>query len=123
MKDVTLNGKPVLPRSESPLISRSAILILSSVLIGTALGNGTFAGIYFYCFSAGTIGLISFLGLDYLAEHRARQTVSLGLERAHETISARIERHVFAIDRQPLEGPKPKLRRESSWLTVNVSKS
>lgn len=119
MKNVTINGKPVSPTGP-PLISRTAILILSSVLVGTAIGHGSLDGIYFYCFNAGITGLISFLGLDYLAEHRLRQTVRREMESANVTISARIERHVFAACRLPTLKPAPKLRHESPWLTVNV---
>jgi hypothetical protein len=94
MGHASINGKPVAPQRSPQMISRSAILILSGVLIGNAVHQGPLDGISFYGLCAGIAGLVSFLGLDLVA-HRGRQrVVRKTLKAADSTLTQRLRRHV-----------------------------
>jgi hypothetical protein len=119
VSNVSINGQPVAPKRPVQLVSRTAILILSGVLVGTAVGHGVPAGIYVHCFCAGVLGLVAFVTLDHLAERRRKQTVRRALERSQRTLASRIDRHVALA-------PVKRSRRhrasaESSYLTVTMA--
>ena len=50
MGHASINGQPVAPQRSPQIISRSAILILSGILIGNSIQQGPLAGISFYAF-------------------------------------------------------------------------
>src|SRR5262245_49986421 len=94
MRYVSINGKPVGRQPGGHVISRSAILILSGVLIGTTLTQGHMTGVAFGGFSAGIIGMISFYALDLVAERRRNQVVRRKLAAVDSALSSRLRRHV-----------------------------
>jgi hypothetical protein len=110
------NGRP------GVLVSRTAILILSGVLIGNGIGNGVMSGLHFYGFCAGLIGLISFFALDVLAHQRQLLKTRRRTESVTRVLDRRIRRHVAR--HQPTEDGllHPTRRRESSFLPVTCGK-
>jgi hypothetical protein len=121
MRNITINGRPVGPKSSGHVISRSAILILSGLLIGTAIAQGDLAGVAFYRFVAGIIGLIGFYALDLAAQSRQTRVVRKRLAAANSVLARRLRRHVPVHDVAPL---CRKLRSigESSYLPVTGAK-
>lgn len=122
MSNLSINGRPVAAPRPVQLVSRTAILILSGVLIGTGVGRGAPAGIYFYTFCAGVIGLISFMGLEHLAERQRQAKTRRVLEAAERTLASRIDRHVpryrtARVRRHYRSRATP----ESSYLTVTTA--
>jgi hypothetical protein len=119
MRHVTINGKPIGPPPARQIISRSAILILSGVLIGTTVSQGHLTGVSLYGFCAGIIGMISFFALDLAAQKRQTRVIRRRLAAADSTLATRLHRHVTCP-------PKPTQRRrsfpvgESSYLPVMV---
>jgi hypothetical protein len=114
MPIITINGKPVSRAHQLQLVSRTAILILSAVLIGTTIGRASLSGIYMYAFSAGIIGMISFFALDIAAHRKSRQVARKTIEVWQERLAARIERHV---PRQRLPAETLRLHRRLRRLT------
>ncbi len=122
MGHTSINGKPVAPQRSPQIISRSAILILSGVLIGNSLHAGPLDGISFYGFCAGITGLVSFIGLDLVAQRGRQRAVRKTLAAVDSTLTQRLRRHVES------QTPKAPLRRrmlpslvpsgESSYLPV-----
>ena len=122
MGHASINGKPVAPQRSPQIISRSAILILSGVLIGTSIHRGPLDGISFYGFCAGITGLVSFIALDLVAQRGRQRVVRKTLAAVDSTLSQRLRRHVEC------QTPKAPLRRrmlpalvpsgESSYLPV-----
>jgi hypothetical protein len=94
MRRVTINGKPVGAQPARQVISRSAILILSGILIGTTLSQGNLTGLSFSGFCAGVIGMISFYGLDVAARRREDRVVRRRLAVVDLTLATRLKRHV-----------------------------
>ncbi len=94
MQQLTINGKPVRPQTQPQIVSRTAILILSGVLIGTTLSQGNLAGVSFYGFIAGILGLISFVGLDLVAHKHRKHLVRKTLAAADSNLAGRLQRHV-----------------------------
>jgi hypothetical protein len=119
MGHASINGKPVAPQRSPQIISRSAILILSGVLIGNALHQGPLDGLSFYGFCAGIMGIISFLGLDLVARRGRQRVVRKTLAAVDLMLSKRLRRQIEC------HGPTAPARRrrwlpiaESSYLTV-----
>src|SRR5215471_3347906 len=115
MRPATINGKPVGQQPVRQVVSRSAILILSGVLLGTTLGQGELGHLSINRSAAGTIGLISFLALDLVAQRRQKAAVRKSvLESTDSTLVRRLRRHIAAtaghLPRRP--------RLDSSYLTV-----
>lgn len=114
----SINGKPVAPQRSPQVISRSAILILSGVLIGNAIHQGPLDGLSFYGFCAGITGMISFLALDLAAQRGRQRIVRKTLAAVDSRLTKRLRMHV------ELQTPKVRPRRrflpvaESSYLTV-----
>jgi|GEM_PF-5745983 len=114
----SINGKPVAPQRSPQIISRSAILILSGVLIGNAIHQGPLDGLSFYGFCAGITGMISFLALDLAAQRGRQRIVRKTLAAVDSKLTKRLRMHV------ELQTPKVRPRRrflpvaESSYLTV-----
>lgn len=100
------------------LVSRTAILILSSVLIGTGIGHGVMSGLYFYGFCAGLIGLISFFALDLLAHQQMTLKARRRNENVTRVLDRRILRHVARHQTTKEAILRPIRRRESSFLPV-----
>lgn len=94
MKQLTINGKPIRPQTPPQVVSRTAILILSGVLIGTTLSQGGLAGASFYGFMAGILGLISFVGLDLAAHGQRKRLIHKTLAAADSNLVGRLRRHV-----------------------------
>ena len=107
MRHVSINGKPVGQQPDGNVISRSAILILSGFLIGTAIASGHPTGVTFCGFCAGVIGMLSFYVLDLAAERRRNRVVRRKLAAADSTLTNRLQRHVATAS------PKPPQRRPS----------
>jgi hypothetical protein len=121
MDPFRINGRPVAPGSGPRLVSRTAILILSCVLIGTALGQGMLNGISICGFGAGVAGVIAFVALDARATRRRNQAMRNNLRQARECLAMRIERHVPRTDWNRIEHERRRHRtRDASWLTVTV---
>ncbi len=118
MKHVTINGKPVGSRIDRQLISRSAILILSGVLIGSTVTQGQLTGIGFFGFCAGIIGMISFLALDLAARGRQKRIVRRTLAAADSTLTKRLRRHVGSQSPVSRRRRTPVATSESSYLPV-----
>jgi hypothetical protein len=116
MPMITVNGKPVSKAHQLQLVSRTAILILSAVLIGATIGHATLTGIYLYAFSAGIIGMIAFFALDVVAHQRSSQIARKVIESTQQTLARRIERHV---PRQRLPAEVLRLHRRLRRLTNN----
>ena len=118
----SINGRPVAAPRPVQLVSRTAILILSGVLIGTGVGHGVPAGLYICTFCAGVIGLISFVGLEHLAERQRQSKTRRVLKATERLLASRIDRHVPRLR-------APRVRRhyrsratpESSYLTVTTA--
>lgn len=121
MGHASINGKPVAPQRAPQVISRSAILILSGILIGNSIHQGPLDGISIYGLCAGITGMLSFLGLDLAAQRGRKRVVRKTLAAVDSTLTKRLRRHVEC------QTPKaPKRRRmlpvaESSYLTVTSS--
>lgn len=121
MGHATINGKPIKPQSSPQIISRSAILILSGVLIGTTIAQGDLAGFAIYRCCAGVIGLIAFLALDLAAQGHRKRVVRKTLAAVDSTLMTRLRRHLTP------QSPKgPQRRRaislaESSYLPVTLA--
>ncbi len=94
MRHASINGKPVAPQRSPQIISRSAILILSGVLIGNSIHQGPLDGISFYGFCGGITGLISFIGLDLAAQRGRQRVVRKTLAAVDSTLTQRLQRHV-----------------------------
>ena len=121
MGQTSINGKPIGPSSSRQVVSRSAILILSGVLIGTTIGQGGLAGLAVYRFFAGVIGLISYLGLELVAHGRRKRVLRKTLAVVDSTLKSRLSRHVSS---HPPRAPKRKQLNfcdESSYLPVTVA--
>ena len=118
MGHASINGKPVGPQRSPQIISRSAILILSGVLIGNSIHQGPLDGISFYGFCAGIVGMVSFLGLELAAQRGRQRVVQKTLAAADSTLMKRLRHHVEC------QSPKAPTRRrllpacDSSYLTV-----
>ena len=121
MRNTTINGRSVGQKGSGHVISRSAILILSGLLIGTAIAQGDLAGIAFYRFVAGIVGVIAFYALDLAAQRRQTRVVRKRLAAAGSVLTGRLRRHV------PGHGVAPPCRKlrsigESSYLPVAGTK-
>jgi hypothetical protein len=122
MGHASINGKPVAPQRSTQVISRSAILILSGVLIGTSIHQGPFDGLSFYGLCTGITGMLSFMGLELVAQRGRQRVVRKTLAAVDSTLTKRLRRHVEC------QTPKAPLRRrmlpslipsgESSYLPV-----
>jgi hypothetical protein len=121
MRNPTINGRPVGPHGSRNVISRSAILILSGVLIGTAIAQGDLTGVAFYRFVAGIIGLIGFYALDLAAKGRQTRIVRRRLAAADSVLTGRLRRHVVANDVPPRCRARQSIG-ESSYLPVAGAK-
>jgi hypothetical protein len=120
MGHVTINGRPI--GSQQParqVISRSAILILSGVLIGTTISQGHMTGTSFYRFCAGIIGMISFFALNLAAQKRQTHVVRKRLAAADSRLTTRLHRHV-SQPAKPTSRRRPLPLGESSYLPVTV---
>jgi hypothetical protein len=118
MRYDTINGTPVGSQPARQVISRSAILILSGVLIGTTVAQGQLTGITLGGFCAGIIGMMSFLALDLAAERRQKQVLQRTLAAANSKLTRRLRRHVAS---QFPSSPRRRTRAvtiESSYLPV-----
>jgi hypothetical protein len=121
MAPSSINGKPIRPTSPRQVISRSAILILSGILIGTTIGQGSLTGLAFYRFCAGIVGLISYLGLEMVAHGQRKRVLKKRLAAADSNLKSRLSRHLVAHE------PKAPVRmsaiciEESSYLPVMVA--
>jgi hypothetical protein len=121
MRHVTINGRPVGPQQPTrQVISRSAILILSGILIGTTIAQGHMTGVSFYGFCAGIIGMISFFSLDVAAERRQSRVVRKRLAVANSTLTTRLRRHVTPRTPKPTQRRRPLPVGEASYLPVMV---
>ena len=91
--DPTHESKP-----QTPLITRSSILILAGLLIGvtwtTAFHDGFGSG-RFFAFSAALAGVLAFLVLDLVAEQRRVRTSRMAHQRAIERLEQRVDRHLM----------------------------
>src|SRR5580765_6580101 len=94
MGHASINGKPVAPQRPPQIISRSAILILSGVLIGNSIHQGPLDGISFYGLCAGITGMLSFLGLDLAAQRGRQRVVRKTLAAVDSTLTTRLRRHI-----------------------------
>jgi hypothetical protein len=94
MGHASINGKSVAPQRSTQVISRSAILILSGVLIGTSIHQGPFDGLSFYGLSAGITGMLSYLGLELVAQRGRQRVVRKTLAAIDSTLTQRLRRHV-----------------------------
>ena len=121
MRHVTINGKQVGPQQPArQVISRSAILILSGILIGTTISQGHMTGVSFCGFCSGIIGMISFFALDLAAERRQTRVVRKRLAVVDSRLTTRLRRHVTPRTPKPAHRPRRLPIEESSYLPVMV---
>jgi hypothetical protein len=111
MKHASINGKPIRPQSPPQVVSRTAILILSGILIGTSITRESLSGASFVAFAAGIVGLISFVALEQVAHRGRRRLVKKTLAACNSTLTRRLERHVQS-QTAPIHEPR---RRGSSF--------
>jgi hypothetical protein len=116
MKHFTINGKAVGAPTSRLVISRSAILILSGVLIGTTVSQGNLTGTSFTGFCAGIVGMISFFALDLAAHGRHRRVLRKKLAAADSTLAKRLTRHVDSQSMRTPSHRRPHV--DSSYLPV-----
>jgi hypothetical protein len=120
MRHVTINGRPIgLPQPARQVVSRSAILILSGILIGTTISQGHLTGTSFYGFCAGIIGMISFFALDLAAQKRQTRVIRKRLAAANSKLTTRLHRHVTQPVK-PIRHRRPLPIGESSYLPVMI---
>jgi|SRR5579863_3661250 len=119
MGHASINGEPVAPQGAPQIISRTAILILSGVLIGNSLHQDPFDGLSFCGFCAGITGMISFFALDLVAQRGRQRVVRNTLATVELTLAKRLRRQIEC------HGPTAPARcrrmlpiAESSYLTV-----
>jgi hypothetical protein len=120
MRYVTINGKPVASSPAREVVSRSAILILSGVLIGNTVAQGPLTGVAFGGFCAGIVGMISFLALDLAARRRQNRIVRRTLAAADSTLAKRLRRHVACQSPNSPRRRTSLVTMESSYLPVTV---
>ena len=119
MKHTSINGRPVRPPSSPQVVSRTAILILSSVLIGTSISQGNLMGGSFVTFAAGIIGMISFVALDQVAQRGRTRLVRRKLAACDSTLTRRLKRHVESQTMPAAhERHRPRRPLEASYLPV-----
>jgi hypothetical protein len=119
----TINGKPIGSQPSRQVISRSAILILSGILIGTAFGQGGVNGLGSCRFCAGMVGAISYIGLELIANGRRKRIVRKRLAIARSTLKSRLSRHVSSHSPQPPKCRLSPISAESSYLPVMMAGS
>ena len=114
-----IEKKKRVPAKSRWLLSRSTILILSGILIGMGIGNGWTASIHKLGFSAGMVGLVSYLGLDTVSRRRREKEEERALHQASCKLDTRIFRHIArtTIVTQPQQ-PENRSQRDLSFLTV-----
>jgi hypothetical protein len=121
MRHITINGRSVGQQQPTrQVISRSAILILSGVLIGTTVSQGHLTGLSLYGFCAGIIGMISFFALDLVAQKRQTRAVRRRLAAADSTLTTRLRRHVTPRTPKPMQRRRLLPVGEASYLPVMV---
>lgn len=76
--------------SDRPLLSVCTILILSGFLLGFATSNQIGSEFRLYMYSAGFLGILSFLALDHVRERRRRQAEAI----EQMLVEERLVRHV-----------------------------
>jgi len=126
MRQITINGKPIVPQRPQHVISRSAILILSGILIGRSISRGDLTGITFSGLCAGIVGLLAFYVLDLAANRHCHRVASRTLADVDSLLSHRLKRHV-EMQLPGASPPKPVRRHlpsyaEASYLTVTHSR-
>jgi len=125
MRQITINGKPISPQRPQQVISRSAILILSGILIGRSLSQGDLTGIGFSQLCAGIVGLLAFYALDLAANRRSHRVATRTLADVDSILARRLKKHV-ELQKPGDSPPKPSRRRlslytEASYLPVAQS--
>jgi hypothetical protein len=75
-----------------PLLSRSSILILSGILVGMGLRDGLQHELYLLGYFAGAIGIISYFGLELLAQRRQREATKETLQRAASVLNSWLDK-------------------------------
>lgn len=118
MQQFSINGQPIRPQTQPQVISRTAILILSGVLIGATLSQGNLAGVSFYAFIAGILGLISFVGLDLVAQKQRKHVVRQALLAADSNLTGRLRRHIGSQIAPAPRRSQIARRVEASYLPV-----
>src|SRR5262245_57009878 len=106
MKHASINGKPIRPQSPPQVISRTAILILSGILIGTSISRESVDGASFVACAAGTVGLIAFVALEQVAHRGRRRLVKKTLAACNSTLTRRLERHLQSQTAPAIHEPR-----------------
>ncbi len=121
MRQLSINGKPVTPRRSPEVVSRSAILILSGALIGTAVTQGELTGLNASGFYAGIAGLLAFYVLDLAARRNRTRVVRRKLAAIDTRLTKRLKRDVEL--QSPLRKPRRRMLPigESSYLPVTTA--
>lgn len=121
MGHTTINGKLIGKQSSREVISRSAILILSGILVGTALAQGEMNGPAMYRICAGVIGILAFFALDLAAQRRQNRVLRKTLAAVDSTLARRLNRQVA---QQTPKGPERRRSintADSSYLPVTLA--
>jgi hypothetical protein len=77
-----------------PLLSRSSILILSGILVGMGLRDGLENELYLLGYFTGVVGIISYFGLEMLAQHRHREATKVTLQKAATVLNSWLDKEV-----------------------------
>ena len=121
MQSKSIYDNPVGMSPSGQLVSRSAILILSGVLIGTTSNQAELSGTAFTGFCAGVIGMISFFTFDRGARRRQTRNLEETLKSVECKLASRLRRHV---DAEKLPAPRRCMSNpvgESSYLPVTLA--
>ena len=121
MAHATINGRPIRPPSSRHVVSRSAILILSGILIGVTIGHGDLSGLASFRFYAGIVGLISYMGLELVARSSQKNQLRRTLAATDSTLRSRLTRHVTSDEPKGSGRPNSNNLADSSYLPVTVS--
>ena len=105
------------------LVSRSAILIVSGVLIGTGMGGGAMTGLQACSLSAGLIGVIAYFGLSWVARRSRSRLASRTIEATRATLDSRMDRHRKQIEALVESHRRPAQSEDSSYLPVAIRRS
>lgn len=94
MLPLSVNGRPISPKSVPSLFSRTTILILSGVLMGIGLGQPTISSIHQQSLCASLAGMVAYLGLTVAARRRQREEIRSAFERATWNLNQRLDKFI-----------------------------
>lgn len=105
-------------RPKKPIITHSSILILSSFIVGIAVQRILPPDQVLLVLGAGVIGMLSYLGLDYVSRHRAeRREIEAEVKQA-EKLEGRLNKHVPPSIQPARVAAEVKPKAKVDWQTL-----